>query len=83
MTEPVLRVGGRVDGDGLLGAEAQQVVGSTRLRTRSAQPFAAEGLHADHRADDVAVDIDVADPRAAFDPSVELAARGARDPLSD
>ena len=47
----------------LLGAEARQVVGPARLRAGAAEAFAAEGLHPDDRADDVAVDVHVADAR--------------------
>jgi hypothetical protein len=48
------------------GAEqAIQVERATGLGTGAGQPFAAEGLHPDHGAHDVAVDVEVAD-RAAF-----------------
>src|SRR5690606_20781058 len=40
--------------------EARQIVRAARLRAGAAQPFAAEGLAADHGADLVAVDIDIA-----------------------
>src|SRR5262245_16095310 len=38
-----------------------QVIRSTRFRPRSGKAAAAEGLHADHRADHVAVDVDIPD----------------------
>ena len=52
-----------VNGNGLLGAEAVQVVRAAGLGASAAQAFAAKGLHADHGADHVAVDVDVADVR--------------------
>ena len=59
--------GRRVDRDGLLGGEARQVVRPAGLRPRARQPAAAERLHADDRADHVAVHVDVADARARRD----------------
>src|SRR5258708_15419848 len=53
--------GGRVDGYGLFGRKARQVMRPARFRARARQPLTAERLHADHRPDHVAVDIDVAD----------------------
>src|SRR5437764_13538387 len=54
--------GGRgIDGHGLFGREARQIMRTAGLRTRAGQSVAAERLHADHSADHVAVDIDVAD----------------------
>jgi hypothetical protein len=53
-----------VDGDRLLGGEARQVVRAAGLGAGAGQALAAERLHADHRADLVAVDVDVADLRA-------------------
>jgi hypothetical protein len=47
----------------LLGAEAVQVVRPAGLGAGAAQAFAAKGLHAHHRADHVAVDVDIAHPR--------------------
>ena len=55
----------RVDGQRLLGAEARQVVRPAGLRAGARQALAAERLHADDRADHVAVDVDVADARRA------------------
>ena len=49
----------------LLDAKPDQVMRPAGFRTGSRQAFPAEGLHADHRADDVAVDINVADMRRA------------------
>src|SRR6185312_7336303 len=55
---------GGVDAQSTLHREAMQVVRTARLRTRAGEPFAAERLHADYRADHVAVDIGIADPQA-------------------
>src|SRR5262245_61283729 len=57
----------RVDGDRLLGGEARQVVRAAGLGTGARQVLATEGLHADHRADLVAVDVAVADLDARGD----------------
>ena len=57
-----------------VGAEAVQVVRPAGLGAGARQAFAAERLHADHRADHVAVDVDVADAR----PRRRCAARGCR-----
>ena len=51
---------GGVDGEGLLRAEAVQVMRATGFGAGAAEAFAAEGLHANHRAYLVAVDVDVA-----------------------
>src|SRR5690606_4995432 len=59
--------GGGVDGDGFLGGEARQVVRPAGLGAGAGQAAAAEGLHAHHRADLVAVDVDVAHPRPRHD----------------
>src|SRR3546814_5921171 len=59
--------GGGVDGDDLLGGEARQVVRAAGLGAGARQALAAEGLYPDHRADLVAVDVDVADPGARGD----------------
>src|SRR3546814_12261859 len=59
--------GGGVDGDDLLGGEARQVVRAAGLVAGARQALAAEGLYPDHRADLVAVDVDVADPGARGD----------------
>src|SRR3546814_11074701 len=56
-----------VDGDDLLGGEARQVVRAAGLGAGARQALAAEGLYPDHRADLVAVDVDVADPGARGD----------------
>lgn len=45
-----------VHGDGLLGAEAVQVVRAAGLGAGAGEAFAAEGLHADHGTDLIAVD---------------------------
>ena len=49
-----------VDGNGLLCTKAVQVVRATGLGTGTRQAFATKGLHPHHRANHVAVDIDVA-----------------------
>ena len=60
--KPGVAADGRgIGGDRLLGRHAMQVVRTTRLRARARKPHAAEWLHADHRADHVAIDVDVAD----------------------
>ena len=46
-----------------LGQQPHQVQRPTGLGPRARQAFAAKGLDADHRAHDVAIDIDVAGPR--------------------
>src|SRR6185437_686510 len=51
----------RVDGHRLLRGEAWQVMRSAGLGAGAGQAVAAERLHADHSADHVAIDIDVAD----------------------
>src|SRR5207253_8029324 len=56
---------GGVDGHGLLGRKARQVMRSTGLWTCARQSMSAERLHPDHRANHVAVDIDVADGKPA------------------
>src|SRR5690606_33329333 len=53
--------GGGIDGDRLLGSEPRQVVRPASLRTGTRKALAAKRLHADHRADLVAVDVAVAD----------------------
>src|SRR5258706_10627468 len=63
------------------------------LGTGAREAFAAEGLHADHGADHVAVDVDVADARLAhdaldetFDAAVDAERKpvaGATQPLQD
>ena len=45
----------------LLGAKPVQVMRPARLGTGPAQALTAKGLHADHRTNHVAVDVDVAD----------------------
>ena len=45
--------------DGLLCAEAIQVMRAARFGAGAAQAFASERLHADHRANLVAVDVDI------------------------
>ena len=47
-----------------LGGVGEQGVGPAGLGTGARQPLAAERLHADDGADLVAIDVDVADPRA-------------------
>src|SRR6185436_20745445 len=49
-----------------LGGEPRQVVRSAGLRAGARQPFAAEGLHADHGTDHAAVDVDIADARFPY-----------------
>src|SRR3546814_17062102 len=51
----------------LLGGEARQVVRAAGLGAGAGEPLSAEGLHAHHRADLVAVDVDVADLGARCD----------------
>src|SRR5437868_1004717 len=58
---------GRVDAGDALGGEAGDVVGAAGLGAGSAEAFAAERLAFDHRADLVAVDVEVADPSARLD----------------
>ena len=53
-----------VDADRALGREARQIVRAAGLGAGARQALAAERLHADHGADDVAVDVDVAGARA-------------------
>ncbi|CAE6943755.1 hypothetical protein R69927_07820 [Paraburkholderia domus] len=43
-----------------------QVKWATCFRSRARQPFATERLHTHHRADHIAVHVDVADVRAAY-----------------
>src|SRR5688500_12355594 len=57
----------RVDGDRLLGGEPRQVVRAASLGAGTRQVLPAERLHADHRADLVAVDVAVADLDAGRD----------------
>src|SRR6185312_6544022 len=59
--------GGGVDGEGALGREAQEIMRTAGLGAGTGKVLAAERLHADHRTDLVAVDVDVADFRAAPD----------------
>src|SRR5574337_1995952 len=59
--------GGGVDGEGAFGGEAQEVMRAAGLGSGAGQVLAAERLHADHRADLVAVDVEVADLGAAPD----------------
>src|SRR3546814_5043245 len=47
--------------------EARQVVRAAGLGAGAGEPLSAEGLHAHHRADPVAVDVDVADLGARRD----------------
>ena len=54
-----------VDRHGLLTAKAVQVMRPAGFRAGTAQPLATERLHADDRADHVAVDVDVADLRGS------------------
>src|SRR5215475_3338677 len=49
-----------IDGHGLLGGEAREIMRPASLGAGAGEAVAAERLHADHRADHVAVDIDVA-----------------------
>ena len=58
----------RVDRDGLLGSEPREVMRAAGLWAGARQALAAERLHADHRADLVAVDVDVAHLRPRHDP---------------
>src|ERR1700742_2276335 len=51
---------GGIDGHRLLGGEARKVMWAAGLGTGAGKAVAAERLHADHRADHVAVDVDVA-----------------------
>src|SRR5690606_41257348 len=59
--------GGGVDGDRFLGGGARQVVRAAGLGAGAGLVLAAEGLHAHHRADLVAVDVDVTHLRALHD----------------
>src|SRR4051794_6346156 len=59
--------GGRVRRDGLLDGETRQIVWAAGLRARARQAHTAERLHADDRADHVAIHIDVTRPRAVRD----------------
>src|SRR6185312_4166266 len=58
---------GGVDGERALAGEAQQVVRAAGLGAGAGKALAAERLHADHRADLVAVDVAVADAGVAAD----------------
>src|SRR5438270_3921262 len=58
---------GRVDAGYALCRETCDIVRSAGLGTRTAQPFATERLALDHRADLVAVDVEVADSRMLLD----------------
>ena len=48
-------------------ANRREIVRPARLRSRARQTIAAERLHADHRADLVAVDVEIADARMLGD----------------
>src|SRR5205814_9560029 len=50
-----------VHGESPLGREPGQVMRPAGLRTGAGEALAAEGLHAHHRSDHAAVDVDVAD----------------------
>src|ERR1700737_5080793 len=52
---------GRIDGHGLFGRKTRQIMRPAGLWAGAGKPMATERLHADHRANHVAVDIDVAD----------------------
>src|SRR5690348_17575794 len=56
-----------VDGEGAFDREAQQIMRTAGLGAGAGQVLAAEWLHADHRADLIAVDVEVANLRAAAD----------------
>src|SRR5690606_29315126 len=58
---------GGVDADHALGREARDVVRAARLGAGAGHALTAERLAFDHRADLVAVDVEVADPRAGLD----------------
>src|SRR5690606_25390837 len=77
--------GGGIDGDRLLGSEPRQVVRPASLRTGTRKALAAKRLHADHRADLVAVDVAVADldPRGdLLDRLVDARVHAARQPVA-
>jgi len=54
----------RVDGDGLLGYKTLQIMGPAGFRTGPGEALATERLHADNRADHIAIDVDIADADA-------------------
>src|SRR5438128_950114 len=53
--------GSGIDGDGLFGCEPREIMRAAGLWAGARQAMSAERLYADHGADHVAVDIDVAD----------------------
>src|ERR1700722_13559489 len=61
---------------GRLGDETRKIERAARLGARAGKPRAAERLHADRRADDVAVDIDVARLNALDDAGDRLVDAG-------
>jgi hypothetical protein len=76
---------GGVHGQRALGGEAREVVRAAGLGPGAGQAFAAEGLHPDHRADDVAVDVAVAGAHAALDVrdgAVDAAVDAEREPVT-
>ena len=58
---------GRVDAGYAFGRKASDIVRSARLGPGAGKAFAAERLAFDHRADLVAIDVQVADARALLD----------------
>src|SRR6266436_4280793 len=74
-----------IHGKYALGREPHEVIRSAGLRSGAGQPLAAEGLHAHHCADHVAVDIEIADRRAsanALGAGVHAAVHTHRKPVS-
>src|SRR3954453_18733413 len=72
----------RVLGDHRRLDELQQVRGTARLRAGPGEPVATERLAADHRARDLAVDVEVADGRPAG-PVVDGARRAREQPAGE
>src|SRR5579859_2486204 len=63
----VAAYGRGIDGHGAFRGEAQHVVRTAGLGAGARETLAAEGLHAHHRTDHVAVDVDVAHADALLD----------------
>ena len=68
-----------------LGGKARQVIGAAGLRPGARKPLAAERLHADHGADLVAVDVEIADAGVLGDvigDAVDAAVQAERQPIA-
>jgi hypothetical protein len=76
---------GGIDGDRAFAGKAVEIVRATRLRTGARKSLATKWLHADDRADDVAVDVGVADVQAvgdALDRFIDAAVDAQRQPVA-